>query len=52
MQSDWIPPDASGAEGVGSDEDLDERQSVHPDFLGEFGEREEPAGADAGEEPH
>lgn len=49
MQSDWIPPDYSGAQGVGTDEDVDERQPAHPSFIGEFGEREEPLPRDSEE---
>ncbi|MBO9539753.1 hypothetical protein J7643_04075 [bacterium] len=49
MERDWIPPDSSGAQGVGTDEDLDEREAAHPGFIGEFGEREAPAPRDSEE---
>lgn len=42
MEKYWIPPDSSGGQDVGTDEDLDERQPAHPSFIGEFGESEEP----------
>jgi len=58
MERDWIPPEPAGIERVGTDEDLTERESDRPEFMGEFGEREgghrrdEEAGEDEEAGPH
>ncbi|HEY9857539.1 MAG TPA: hypothetical protein V6D05_17475 [Stenomitos sp.] len=51
MERDWIPPEPAGVEQAGTDEDLEERTVERPEFMGEFGEREEPRRDDE-ESPH